>query len=127
MISNVVSKETLAQTDGPILATEDHHSVLGAVQKSLVLDAKPSAPRPRRTNSIYVKPFSATVQTRSATSDHRRALYANHSSTGVLVPAEGILHLKGQNLSILLQNRPELAEFLCIEIQNMKAEKIHKR
>eukprot|EP00981_Chlorochromonas_danica_P006343 scaffold1365_cov163-Ochromonas_danica.AAC.33 len=128
MISNVISKETLAQADGSILAVEDHHSVLGAVQKSLVLDAKPSAPRPqRRTNSIYIKPFSATVQTRSATSDHRRAMYANHSSAGILVPAEGILHLKGQNLSILLQNRPELAEFLCIEIQNMKAEKVHKR
>lgn len=98
----------------------DDHAVLESLQKNLVLESKPTAARhPRRTNSIYIKSFSHTAKSRAATSDHTQGLYSNLSSSNASGP---VSLLDGHKLSILLQDRPELSEYLFMEIQSLKVQ-----
>lgn len=86
------------------------------MDKSLTL-----SPSPRRTNSIYVTPFMGTVRARAATNvdvtDVNSALFAGAEETCII---QGIVDLEGEKLVALTRRRPELAEYLALEIQNMK-------
>lgn len=110
-----------------VMASEmDDHGVMEMLQQNLVLDSKPSvasatarSQQQRRTNSIYIKPFAATARTRTATSDHNATLYsAASTNNGSGAP---VRQLDGRKLAQLLQERPELAEYLYMEILTMRA------
>jgi hypothetical protein len=79
------------------------------------------SPPPRRTNSIYVTPFMATVKARAATNvdvtDANSGLFGGPEETCII---QGIVDLEGEKLVALTRARPELAEYLALEIQNMK-------
>jgi hypothetical protein len=95
----------------------DDQALLGSLSQSLVLTPAP-APKSRRTNSIYIQPFAHTMQARNATSDHISKLYTDSETRSA---APGSVHiLEGEKLSLLLQERPELAEYLYMEICAMR-------
>lgn len=75
-------------------------------------------PQSRRTNSIYVTPFMSTVKAKAATNmDVTETMFATQDVMGTI---QGIVDLDGDKLVILTRERPELAEYLALEIQNMK-------
>lgn len=119
---DAIAKETASETadasSSEIVDESDDMAVLESLQRSLVLDNK--VPRgQRRTNSIYIKPFAHTAKSRAATSDHMRSLYSSSSSGGNNTSGP-ISVLDGHKLSLLLLERPELAEFLYLEIMSLK-------
>lgn len=94
-------------------------NIADRMDKSLAIS--PSAGS-RRTNSIYIAPFLSTVKARAATNvdvtDMNSALYmGGNDETGTI---QGIVDLDGERLVQLTRHRPELAEYLALEIQNMK-------
>lgn len=75
-------------------------------------------PQSRRTNSIYVTPFMSTVKAKAATNtDVTETMFATQDVMGAI---QGIVDLDGDKLVTLTRERPELAEYLALEIQNMK-------
>lgn len=75
-------------------------------------------PQSRRTNSIYVTPFMSTVKAKAATNmDVTETMFATQDVMGAI---QGIVELDGDKLVTLTRERPELAEYLALEIQNMK-------
>jgi hypothetical protein len=104
---------------------EDDHALLGNLQKHFFMDtaepAQVSSSKPRRTNSIYIQPFARTIQARAATSDHTAALYAGSKGASRGISKVGRVYtLEGSKLALLLLHRPELAEFLFMEVESMK-------
>lgn len=88
------------------------------LDRSLNISSSPAA---RRTNSIYITPFVATVKARTATNadvtDMNSSLTLGVEEMGII---QGIVELDGDKLVALTRNRPELAEYLALEIQNLK-------
>lgn len=95
------------------------NSILDSMEDALTLAPTPMT---RRTNSIYVTPFQNTVRARHATNVDATAsngLDAMDDESGPRV-IQGVVEIEGEKLALLLRQRPELAEFLALEIQNMK-------
>jgi hypothetical protein len=86
-------------------------TVFEGIQKSMNLNSVPKASH-KRTNSVLITHFSTNFRARSdkvpaANSEGRKRMGNN-------------LVLDGKNLGELLREKPELSEFLVMEIQNMK-------
>lgn len=89
-------------------------AVLEGVQKSLNLNTVPkTAPAHRRTNSILINHFSTNLKARAVERQHSAAPQINRRMGSNVI-------LEGKILSQLLTLKPELAEYLYMEIENMK-------
>lgn len=131
MLKSVVQVGPEAEGDANHgLSTDDHRSLrrkystssqaLGASEDDFADHVDTSIPshQSRRTNSIYVTPFLSTVKAKSATSiDITESLFSAPEETGII---QGTVELDGDLLVQLTRQRPELAEFLALEIRNMK-------
>jgi hypothetical protein len=88
-------------------------SVMEGIQKSLNLNTVPKSQHKQRTNSVFITHFSTNLKVRPSdrhgpsTNQGRKRMGNN-------------LILEGKKLSELLQLKPELSEFLYMEIENMK-------
>jgi len=91
-------------------------ALLEGVQKSLNLNSVPkTAPAHRRTNSILITHFSTNLKARAV---ERQQNNPTHSQVNRKMGSNVIL--EGRILSKLLSLKPELAEYLYMEVENMK-------
>lgn len=91
-------------------------ALLEGVQKSLNLNSVPkTASAHRRTNSILITHFSTNLKARAV---ERQQNNPTHSQVNRKMGSNVIL--EGRILSKLLSLKPELAEYLYMEVENMK-------
>jgi hypothetical protein len=106
-----VVKETLTE---PSSTSEQVDSVMEGIGKSLNLNTFPKSASSshKRTNSILITHFS---------SNHKSSVKeSNFQGPTARKRMGNNLVLDGKKLSALLSSRPELSEFLFMEIENMK-------
>ena len=90
-------------------------SVLEGVQKSLNLGSIPKSPAShRRTNSILITHFSTNIKASNITRSTKEIRSTSNRRMG-----ENPI-LEGRLLKELLEMKPELAEYLFMEIENLK-------
>jgi hypothetical protein len=88
-------------------------TVFEGIQKSMNLNSVPKASH-KRTNSVLITHFSTNFRARSD-----KVPTANANAEGRKRMGNNLV-LDGKNLGELLREKPELSEFLVMEIQNMK-------
>jgi hypothetical protein len=106
-----VNKDTVTE---PSSTSEQVDSVMEGIGKSLNLNTLPKSASTshKRTNSILITHFS---------SNHKSSVKeSNFEGTTTRKRMGNNLIFDGKNLSTLLSTRPELSEFLFMEIENMK-------
>lgn len=88
-------------------------------QKGGAAEAPATTPKAaRRTNSIYITSFTDTVRNKAATTTERGRPTLQNAGASVR-SIRGTVALEGGSLVQLLRRRPELAEYLHLEIRNM--------
>ncbi len=84
----------------------------------------PSGKKTRRTNSIYVTHFTDNIHSRSYAeannADNYLSANTGSSKRKLKKAVDGTVILSGANLRKLLMMKPELSEYLHMEIMNMK-------
>ena len=98
--------------------TEHDHSVMDSLHKALTQKPTSAAsategPQGRRTNSVYVKHFGNSVNSRTVFNH-----YDNLSKKSQLWKRQGTVTLDGNQIAELFRLRPELSEYCFMEIEN---------
>ncbi len=105
------------QSEPATPANNDHkkdqpvENVLESLQKNLNLSTIPKASN-KRTNSVLIKHFSSSFRVRNTDR------ISSQAEDGKKIT--GNVELDGGKLNDLLRFKPELSEFLYMEIENMK-------
>lgn len=112
------SPKKLTQTQVPdsIFDPTGDNTVLESLQRSVTLTPAATASQGRRTNSVYIQHFGNVLA-------HRSALHVSNpepTSTSNAWRRKGTVQMEGYHLAELFRLRPELSEFIFMEIQNAK-------
>jgi hypothetical protein len=121
--SRAQSNATSLPSSPSPLKNNNNNNVIDSIDKSVSVSSTPPVVpiNHRRTNSIYVTPFVNVIKGKAATNvqrDKERLPRATQMMNIRVI--KGIVELPGDKLAILTSVRPELAEFVALEIQNMK-------
>ena len=124
MIKSVVSeatslespKKTHTQVSESAFDKTEDSLVLDSLQKSVVLTPAATASQGKRTNSVYVQHFGTVLAHRSAQHIH----LPDAPTASNAWRRKGMVQLEGRHLEELFRARPELSEFIFMEIENAK-------
>ena len=109
-------KVTQSQAPDSLFDKMDDNVIIESLQRSVTLTPAATATQGRRTNSVYVQHFGTVLAHRSA----RHFSNPDQSAANNAWKHKGMVQLEGNDLAELFRQRPELSEFIYMEIENAK-------